>query len=208
MSAGATLPSLCRGVGVGGPTRQGRGLAGHKCSYLTYSPFPFLPSARLTLPSGGSESGRSTPSLSVLSDSKPPPCTYQQAPRHFHVPGRHPGRAVGLAMQSVCLHGRAVVPKPLRPPPPNLWVCTPRSWLVFELLPKPCKHQGDVFALLETCWREGAVRPAVHLSRLPPSAPWTRFWHRAGRRLACGVGPGHQSPVGHQILSGHLGSGA
>ncbi|XP_055445189.1 actin-binding LIM protein 2 isoform X20 [Bubalus kerabau] len=34
----------------------------------------------------GSESGRSTPSLSVLSDSKPPPSTYQQAPRHFHVP--------------------------------------------------------------------------------------------------------------------------
>ncbi|XP_071073566.1 actin-binding LIM protein 2 isoform X8 [Dasypus novemcinctus] len=34
----------------------------------------------------GSESGRSTPSLSVLSDSKPPPCSYQQAPRHFHVP--------------------------------------------------------------------------------------------------------------------------
>ncbi|XP_064344476.1 actin-binding LIM protein 2 isoform X19 [Camelus dromedarius] len=34
----------------------------------------------------GSASGRSTPSLSVLSDSKPPPSTYQQAPRHFHVP--------------------------------------------------------------------------------------------------------------------------
>ncbi|XP_022410452.1 actin-binding LIM protein 2 isoform X24 [Delphinapterus leucas] len=34
----------------------------------------------------GSESGRSTSSLSVLSDSKPPPSTYQQAPRHFHVP--------------------------------------------------------------------------------------------------------------------------
>ncbi|KAK1346081.1 hypothetical protein QTO34_008550 [Cnephaeus nilssonii] len=33
----------------------------------------------------GSESGRSTPSLSVLSDSRPP-ATYQQAPRHFHVP--------------------------------------------------------------------------------------------------------------------------
>ncbi|XP_012879346.1 PREDICTED: actin-binding LIM protein 2 [Dipodomys ordii] len=33
----------------------------------------------------GSESGRSTPSLSVLSDSRPP-STYQQAPRHFHVP--------------------------------------------------------------------------------------------------------------------------
>ncbi|KAJ1061419.1 hypothetical protein K5549_018794, partial [Capra hircus] len=36
--------------------------------------------------SPSSESGRSTPSLSVLSDSKPPPSTYQQAPRHFHVP--------------------------------------------------------------------------------------------------------------------------
>ncbi|XP_067591103.1 actin-binding LIM protein 2 isoform X8 [Pseudorca crassidens] len=34
----------------------------------------------------GSESGRSTSSLSVLSDNKPPPSTYQQAPRHFHVP--------------------------------------------------------------------------------------------------------------------------
>ncbi|XP_019065819.1 actin-binding LIM protein 2 isoform X2 [Fukomys damarensis] len=34
----------------------------------------------------GSESGRSTPSLSVLSDSRPPSCTYQQAPRHFHIP--------------------------------------------------------------------------------------------------------------------------
>ncbi|XP_077877088.1 actin-binding LIM protein 2 isoform X13 [Ictidomys tridecemlineatus] len=34
----------------------------------------------------GSESGRSTPSLSVLSDSRPPSSTYQQAPRHFHVP--------------------------------------------------------------------------------------------------------------------------
>ncbi|XP_036020931.1 actin-binding LIM protein 2 isoform X23 [Mus musculus] len=34
----------------------------------------------------GSESGRSTPSLSVHSDSRPPSSTYQQAPRHFHVP--------------------------------------------------------------------------------------------------------------------------
>uniref|UniRef100_A0A8D2CUC5 Actin-binding LIM protein 2 n=1 Tax=Sciurus vulgaris TaxID=55149 RepID=A0A8D2CUC5_SCIVU len=34
----------------------------------------------------GSESGRSTPSLSVLSDSRPPSSSYQQAPRHFHVP--------------------------------------------------------------------------------------------------------------------------
>lgn len=46
---------------------------------------------------GGSESGRSTPSLSVLSDSRPP-ATYQQAPRHFHVPGRHrgPSRPAGV----------------------------------------------------------------------------------------------------------------
>ncbi|XP_069924103.1 actin-binding LIM protein 2 isoform X2 [Oryctolagus cuniculus] len=34
----------------------------------------------------GSEGGRSTPSLSVLSDGRPPSSTYQQAPRHFHVP--------------------------------------------------------------------------------------------------------------------------
>ncbi|XP_029804974.1 actin-binding LIM protein 2 isoform X17 [Suricata suricatta] len=48
----------------------------------------------------GSESGRSTPSLSVLSDSKPPPCTYQQAPRHFHVPAaRRPDREDGIFEQ-------------------------------------------------------------------------------------------------------------
>ncbi|XP_066489082.1 actin-binding LIM protein 2 isoform X3 [Tiliqua scincoides] len=34
----------------------------------------------------GSESGRSTPSLSMYSDSKSSPFLYQQAPRHFHVP--------------------------------------------------------------------------------------------------------------------------
>ncbi|XP_069488120.1 actin-binding LIM protein 2 isoform X7 [Ambystoma mexicanum] len=34
----------------------------------------------------GSESGRSTPSLSTHSDSKSSPSSYQQAPRHFHVP--------------------------------------------------------------------------------------------------------------------------
>lgn len=38
---------------------------------------------------GGSESGRSTPSLSMYSDSKSSPSLYPQAPRHFHVPGRH-----------------------------------------------------------------------------------------------------------------------
>ncbi|XP_045633057.1 actin-binding LIM protein 2 isoform X13 [Ursus americanus] len=48
----------------------------------------------------GSESGRSTPSLSVLSDSKPPPCTYQQAPRHFHVPAvRRPDGEDGIFEQ-------------------------------------------------------------------------------------------------------------
>ncbi|XP_075050513.1 actin-binding LIM protein 2 isoform X6 [Mixophyes fleayi] len=34
----------------------------------------------------GSESGRSTPSLSMCSDSKSSSSSYQQAPRHFHVP--------------------------------------------------------------------------------------------------------------------------
>uniref|UniRef100_A0A8D0G8H3 Actin-binding LIM protein 2 n=1 Tax=Sphenodon punctatus TaxID=8508 RepID=A0A8D0G8H3_SPHPU len=34
----------------------------------------------------GSESGRSTPSLSMYSDSKSSSSAYQQAPRHFHVP--------------------------------------------------------------------------------------------------------------------------
>ncbi|XP_035281104.1 actin-binding LIM protein 2 isoform X11 [Anguilla anguilla] len=43
-------------------------------------------SLHLSLPSYGSESGRSTPSLSAYSDSKSPCSTYVQAPRHFHVP--------------------------------------------------------------------------------------------------------------------------
>nr|XP_033805929.1 actin-binding LIM protein 2 isoform X2 [Geotrypetes seraphini] len=34
----------------------------------------------------GSESGRSTPSLSMYSDSKSSSSSYQQAPRHFHIP--------------------------------------------------------------------------------------------------------------------------
>lgn len=36
----------------------------------------------------GSESGRSTPSLSTYSDGKSPSTAYVAAPRHFHVPGR------------------------------------------------------------------------------------------------------------------------
>ncbi|XP_061108852.1 actin-binding LIM protein 2 [Conger conger] len=43
-------------------------------------------SLHLSLPSYGSESGRSTPSLSAYSDSKSPCSTYVQAPKHFHVP--------------------------------------------------------------------------------------------------------------------------
>lgn len=38
-------------------------------------------------PPGGSESGRSTPSLSTYSDGKSPSSTYVAAPRHFHIPG-------------------------------------------------------------------------------------------------------------------------
>ncbi|XP_016312417.1 actin-binding LIM protein 2 isoform X4 [Sinocyclocheilus anshuiensis] len=40
----------------------------------------------LNLPSHGSESGRSTPSLSTYSHSKSPSSTYVAAPRHFHIP--------------------------------------------------------------------------------------------------------------------------
>ncbi|XP_062417975.1 actin-binding LIM protein 2 isoform X3 [Pungitius pungitius] len=44
-------------------------------------------SLHLSLPSAdGSESGRSTPSLSTYSDGKSPSSTYVAAPRHFHVP--------------------------------------------------------------------------------------------------------------------------
>lgn len=57
------------------------------------NPFPFSfhmqrqPSCFQT---GGSESGRSTPSLSTYSDGKSPSSasTYVAAPRHFHIPGR------------------------------------------------------------------------------------------------------------------------
>ncbi|XP_018968600.2 actin-binding LIM protein 2 isoform X6 [Cyprinus carpio] len=40
----------------------------------------------LNLSSYGSESGRSTPSLSTYSDGKSPSSTYVAAPRHFHIP--------------------------------------------------------------------------------------------------------------------------
>ncbi|XP_072574869.1 actin-binding LIM protein 2 isoform X11 [Paramormyrops kingsleyae] len=43
-------------------------------------------SLHLSLPAHGSESGRSTPSLSAYSDGKSPSSTYVQAPRHFHIP--------------------------------------------------------------------------------------------------------------------------
>ncbi|XP_072524087.1 actin-binding LIM protein 2 isoform X2 [Salminus brasiliensis] len=40
----------------------------------------------LSLPPYGSESGRSTPSLSTYSDGKSPSSTYVAAPKHFHIP--------------------------------------------------------------------------------------------------------------------------
>ncbi|KAL2076535.1 hypothetical protein ACEWY4_027868 [Coilia grayii] len=43
-------------------------------------------SLHLNLPPNGSESGRSTPSLSTYSDGKSPSSTYVAAPRHFHIP--------------------------------------------------------------------------------------------------------------------------
>ncbi|MBN3300662.1 ABLM1 protein, partial [Amia calva] len=57
-----------------------------------YSSLPLDPSAIALLHHNyvpyfkGSESGRSTPSLSAYSDSKSPSSSYVQAPRHFHVP--------------------------------------------------------------------------------------------------------------------------
>ncbi|KAK3559839.1 hypothetical protein QTP86_021436 [Hemibagrus guttatus] len=58
-------------------------------SALLTSPAPpplclYLPSP--PAPSGGSESGRSTPSLSTYSDGKSPSSTYVAAPKHFHIP--------------------------------------------------------------------------------------------------------------------------
>lgn len=84
----------------GRPHRRGVGLPGSALSRLKHSALLPSPSpAAAALRAGGSESGRSTPSLSVLSDSKPAPSTYQQAPRHFHIPGRHGtrGRLPGLS---------------------------------------------------------------------------------------------------------------
>lgn len=50
---------------------------------------PFLPMCNASLnPTEGSESGRSTPSLSTFSDGKSPSSTYVPVPRHFHIPGR------------------------------------------------------------------------------------------------------------------------
>ncbi|KAB1282916.1 Actin-binding LIM protein 2 [Camelus dromedarius] len=75
-----------------------------------------LLSAVLALPSGGSASGRSTPSLSVLSDSKPPPSTYQQAPRHFHVPDTGVKDNIYRKPPIYRQHGTAGPPLPLRLP--------------------------------------------------------------------------------------------
>ncbi|KAB1282917.1 Actin-binding LIM protein 2 [Camelus dromedarius] len=63
-----------------------------------------------------SASGRSTPSLSVLSDSKPPPSTYQQAPRHFHVPDTGVKDNIYRKPPIYRQHGTAGPPLPLRLP--------------------------------------------------------------------------------------------
>lgn len=57
------------------------------------NPFPFSFHTQrqpYCFQTGGSESGRSTPSLSTYSDGKSPSSasTYVAAPRHFHIPGR------------------------------------------------------------------------------------------------------------------------
>nr|XP_006008061.1 PREDICTED: actin-binding LIM protein 2 isoform X4 [Latimeria chalumnae] len=57
------------------------------CSILPKHPSPTSTFRHCYIPFfKGSESGRSTPSLSMSIDSKSPPSTYMQAPRHFHVP--------------------------------------------------------------------------------------------------------------------------
>ncbi|KAG7251785.1 hypothetical protein CRUP_023545, partial [Coryphaenoides rupestris] len=59
---------------------------------LSYSPYVSYPSEERTYSENysraGSESGRSTPSLSTYSDGKSPSSatTYMAAPRHFHIP--------------------------------------------------------------------------------------------------------------------------
>lgn len=79
-------------------------------SFVSSNTLSFLPfiSRCLPLPSptGGSESGRSTPSLSTYSDGKSPSSTstYVAAPRHFHVPGRPqaPGSAWSATYPFLC----------------------------------------------------------------------------------------------------------
>ncbi|KAI4900292.1 hypothetical protein NFI96_010563 [Prochilodus magdalenae] len=54
-------------------------------SSLPSTLFP-APLSALAYAPGGSESGRSTPSLSTYSDGKSPSSTYVAAPKHFHIP--------------------------------------------------------------------------------------------------------------------------
>lgn len=161
-----TLPPLGRGSGLLHRTGE-MGLAANKLFMLEifYFAFPFPPlSAAFALPSGGSESGRSTPSLSVLSDSKPPPSTYQQAPRHFHVPGRLRDTPAGLLTPSVWPHpnyqlaliqqvpdntpGSSTAPQMLRFFKTIRRVFTTPNRCAFEFLPKSHKRQGDTPVLL------------------------------------------------------------
>ena len=137
----------------------------------------------------------------MLSDSKPPPSTYQQAPRHFHVPGRRPGHTAARQADRLsapelsgqgggsgppCLSGVAWSPSlPISLTPKfrdalkvRQWVCASPKWHVFEFLPNLYKHQGGMAALLRMGWREGLTGSQPSLdprpSHLCPSAPFTR----------------------------------
>ncbi|XP_038600766.1 actin-binding LIM protein 2 isoform X11 [Tachyglossus aculeatus] len=62
-------------------------LCSNSCNSLSQHPSPTSIFRHHYIPFfKGSESGRSTPSLSMYSESKSSPSSYQQAPRHFHVP--------------------------------------------------------------------------------------------------------------------------
>ncbi|XP_048826049.1 actin-binding LIM protein 2 isoform X2 [Brienomyrus brachyistius] len=72
----ATLPA-CGGADQNTPQATSLPLTSATLATLQHNYVPYFK---------GSESGRSTPSLSAYSDSKSPSSTYVQAPRHFHIP--------------------------------------------------------------------------------------------------------------------------
>nr|XP_040037428.1 actin-binding LIM protein 2 isoform X7 [Gasterosteus aculeatus aculeatus] len=94
----SSLPGCCTSGAEGSGVGDGDGVG-----FVKYSPTPVAGSVGLSFHLNpttlamlqqhnyipyfrGSESGRSTPSLSTYSDGKSPSSTYVAAPRHFHVP--------------------------------------------------------------------------------------------------------------------------